>query len=250
MPEQPEDKKSFVWNILLDDLVLAHALCKLPIGGLMKCAFYHNARDLACPPDCCKVANVKYQNYKRGNRNNSKATEQRIQLLDIDYITCSFAQNHYVKTLSKHLEDYMMSCNTKKHSPPPRHPAGGAPKVNYDFEEDEYPGDEEGSYVDESFHKDIGMTLSHQGTRSPIRPTTTALSPIRPTTTTFVGFRHHEKPLQLVRSAKNNANVLGLLVTVGNNKGVTDNGKGYSNYMRLTKQIHSPADYDKTELTR
>jgi hypothetical protein len=137
---------------------------------------YHNARDLVFPPDCRKVANVKYQNYKRDITNNSKAIEQRIQLLDIDHITCSFAQNPYIKTLAKHLEDYMMSRNTKKHSPPPRRPAGGAPKLNYNFEEDEYRDDEEDSYVDESFHNDNAMTPSHQGTRSPIRPTTTALS--------------------------------------------------------------------------
>ena len=233
MPEQPKEKKSF--NILLDNMVFAHALCKLPIGGLMKYTFYHNARDLAFPPDCCKVANIKYQNYKKAIRNNSKAIEQRIQLLDIDPIVCSFHQNHHVKTLAKHLEDYMMSHNTKKHSPPPRHPAGGAPKLNYNFEEDEYRDDEEDSYVDESFHNDNAMTPSHRGTRSPIRPTTTALS-----TTAFVGFQHHEKPLQLVESAESNANVLGLLVTVGNSKRGTDDGKGCSNYMRITKQIHSP----------
>jgi hypothetical protein len=58
MPEQPEEKKSFGWNILHEDMVFAHALCKLPIGGVMKYTFYHNARDLVFPPDCHKVANI------------------------------------------------------------------------------------------------------------------------------------------------------------------------------------------------
>jgi hypothetical protein len=55
----------------------------------------------------------------------------------------------------------MMSRNTKKHSPPPRYPAGGAPKLNYNFEEDEYRNDEEDTYVDESFHNANAMTPSH-----------------------------------------------------------------------------------------
>jgi hypothetical protein len=38
--------------------------------------------------------------------------------------------------LAKHLEDYMTSRNTKKHSPPPRHPAGGAHELIYNYEED------------------------------------------------------------------------------------------------------------------
>ncbi len=54
---------------------------------------------------------------------------------------------------------------------------------------------------------------------------------------------------QLVEPAKTNANVMGLIVTVGNVKHVTDNGRGYCNWMRITKPLNSPPDYDKTELT-
>ena len=54
---------------------------------------------------------------------------------------------------------------------------------------------------------------------------------------------------QLVESAKANANVMGLIITVGNGKHVTDNGRGYCNWMRITKPLNSPADYYKTELT-
>jgi hypothetical protein len=54
---------------------------------------------------------------------------------------------------------------------------------------------------------------------------------------------------QLVESAKADANVMGLIVKVGNDKPVTDNGRGYCNCMRITKPLNSPSDFDKTELT-
>jgi hypothetical protein len=53
---------------------------------------------------------------------------------------------------------------------------------------------------------------------------------------------------QLVKSAEANANVMGLIVMVGNGKRVTDNGRGYCNWMRITKPLNPPANYDKTEL--
>jgi hypothetical protein len=41
---------------------------------------------------------------------------------------------------------------------------------------------------------------------------------------------------------------MGLIVADGNGK-LTDNGRGYCNWIRITKPLNSPADYDKTELT-
>jgi hypothetical protein len=41
---------------------------------------------------------------------------------------------------------------------------------------------------------------------------------------------------------------MGLIVMVGNGKCVTDNGRGYCNWMRITKPLNSPTNYDKTEL--
>jgi hypothetical protein len=42
---------------------------------------------------------------------------------------------------------------------------------------------------------------------------------------------------------------MSLIVMVENGKRVTDNGRGYCNWMRITKPLNSPADYDKIELT-
>jgi hypothetical protein len=68
-------------------------------------------------------------------------------------------------------------------------------------------------------------------------------------TAAIVGYQHHaEKPFQLVQSAKSDANFLGLFVTFGNSKRLTDNGRKFLNWMRISMQIHSPADYDKTDL--
>ncbi len=55
--------------------------------------------------------------------------------------------------------------------------------------------------------------------------------------------------LQLVQSAAANVNVMGLIVRAGNSKRVTDNGRGYCNWTRITKPLNTHADYDETELT-
>jgi hypothetical protein len=57
------------------------------------------------------------------------------------------------------------------------------------------------------------------------------------------------KPSQLVKSADADANVLGLIVAIGNSKCCTDNTRGFLNWARITKQLASPSDYEKTELS-
>ena len=116
-----------------ETLVFAYALCNLPIGDLTKHTYYRNGMPLF-PGESRRAANYKFQNHKTAIRNNWKSAEKNIKSLDIVYFTAllnSFDKNIYIETLAKALEDYMMSRNTKKHSPPPRHPAGGAPKLNY-----------------------------------------------------------------------------------------------------------------------
>ena len=70
---------------------------------------------------------------------------------------------------------------------------------------------------------------------------------MRNTVTTMVGYQN-QKPFQLVESAYTDANFMSLTVMVENSKRVSDNGKTYHNYMRITKLLHSSADYDKTDL--
>jgi hypothetical protein len=71
-------------------------------------------------------------------------------------------------------------------------------------------------------HVDVSPARSHS--RSPFKQTT------------LVGLAQPQlSSFQLVESAKPDANVI--------------NGRGYCNWMRITKSLHSPADYDKTELT-
>ena len=121
--------------------------------------------------------------------------------------------------------------SAKKNSPT-RLQGGGAPTPSYDRREN-LEGDED-SYAEESFHNDTQL--------SPI-----AWSPIKPTA--LVGYQHHaEKPFQLVESADGDANFMGLIVTIGNSKCLTDSGRKYSNWMRVTKPIYSLKDYAKTDL--
>ena len=55
--------------------------------------------------------------------------------------------------------------------------------------------------------------------------------------------------IQLYQTAESDVNILGLTVIVRNSKRVLDNGRGYSNYMRITIPLTSPASYEKIELT-
>jgi hypothetical protein len=54
--------------------------------------------------------------------------------------------------------------------------------------------------------------------------------------------------IQLYESSKSDANILGLTVLIGNTKRMLNNGRGYSNWMRITIPLTSPADYEKTVL--
>jgi hypothetical protein len=134
----------------------------------------------------------------------------------------------------------MMSRSAKKSSPT-RQLAGGAPKASYNYDDrDDVDVDEDDdvSYAEQSFHND---NMLRTPTRTPIKQ--------HMMTAAIVGYQHHaKKPFQLVQSAKSDANFLGLFVTFGNSKRLTDNGRKFSNWMRISMQIHSPADYDKTDL--
>jgi hypothetical protein len=54
--------------------------------------------------------------------------------------------------------------------------------------------------------------------------------------------------LQLYQTAESDVNILGLIAIVGNSKCMLDNGRGYSNYMRITIPLTFPTDYEKIEL--
>ena len=54
--------------------------------------------------------------------------------------------------------------------------------------------------------------------------------------------------IQLYESSESDANILGLTVLIGNTKHILDNGRGYSNWMRITIPLTSPTDYEKTVL--
>ena len=53
---------------------------------------------------------------------------------------------------------------------------------------------------------------------------------------------------QLVESSESDVNPMGLLVVVGNSKRGTDNARSYSNWLRVTFPVNSPADYEKIDL--
>jgi len=225
---------------VLDSLILLHALLNLPITNLMKVTYYCNCRDLAFPTaECRRDYTIKFQNYKRAISRNAIAIEQRVEsLLDIDLISSylfHFERNFYLDKFYRQFQSFMMSRSAKKSSPT-RHQAGGAPKPSYNnYDDRDDLEDDEASYAEQSFHNDH-MQLS------PI-----ARSPIKPTA--LVGYQHHaEKPFQLVESADGDANFMGLIVTFGNSKRLTDSGRKYSNWMRVTKPIYSLKDYAKTDL--
>ncbi len=88
---------------VLDNLIFAHALINFPITNLMKYTYWYDGKDFVFPPDICRIATTKFQNYKRAISKNTISTEQRIQLLDIDHITSfdSVVPNHYLKTFAQ-----------------------------------------------------------------------------------------------------------------------------------------------------
>jgi len=232
-----------------ETLVFAYALCNLPIGDLTKHTYYRNGMPLF-PGESRRAANYKFQNHKTAIRNNWKSAEKNIKSLDIIDFTAllnSFDNNIYIETLAKALEDYKMSRRTtaatvtkKSYLSPPKQQAGGAAKHIYyeeEVEDDDRNDVDDASYVDQSFHNDDESPLIRGGNWSPTRNTVT----------TMVGYQH-QKPFQLVESADSDANIMSLTVMVGNGKRLSDNGKYFYNYMRITKLLPSSADYDKTDL--
>jgi hypothetical protein len=63
MSEQLDDK-TIVLDSVQDTLVFAYALCNLAVGDLTKRTYYRNGLSLF-PLDSLRVANSKFQNYKR-----------------------------------------------------------------------------------------------------------------------------------------------------------------------------------------
>jgi hypothetical protein len=187
---------------------------------------------------CCKVANSLYQNYKRDIKKKAKRTEDKIWLfLSFDHTDTlsSFDPNFYLEKFVQHFEDYKikMSCHYKKQTPT-RQPA--TPKFPDIEDEDDNCDDE--SVADYSDHNHVDVSPARSHSRSPFKQTA------------LVGLAQPQlSSLQLVESAKTNANVMGLIITVGNGKRVTDNGREYCNWIRITKPLNFPADYYKTELT-
>jgi hypothetical protein len=191
---------------------------------------------------CCRVANSCYQNYKRDIKKKAKGEEDKIQLLlsfDQTGMLSSFNPNFYLEKIIQCFEDYniKMSHHYKKQTPT-RQPAT-LKFPNIEGEEDDNHDDESvadylyQNHVDVSPHNIIAA-CSHS--HSPFKQTA------------LVGLAQPQlSSFQLIESAKANANVMGLIVMVGNGKRVTDNGRGYCNWMRITKPLNSPAD--KTELT-
>jgi hypothetical protein len=168
----------------------------------------------------------------------AKGTEDKIRLLlsfDHTNTLSPFDPNFYLEKFVQHFEDYKikMSHHYKKQTPT-RQPA--TPKFPDIEEEDDNCDDE--SVVDYSYHNHVDVSPAHSYSRSPFKQTA------------LVGLAQPQlSSFQLVESAEADANVMGLIVMVGNGKRVTDNGKGYCNWMRITKPLNSPADYYKTELT-
>jgi hypothetical protein len=234
MSEQSAEK--IVLNNVLDDLIYLHALLDLPIGNLMKQTYFCHG-EIAFPLFCCGVANSCYQNYKRDIKRKAKGTEDKIQLLlSFDHTLVSSSNlDFYLEKFVQHFEDYKikMGHHYKKQTPT-RQPA--TPKFPDIEEEDENRDDK--SVADYLYHNHIDVSPFHSHSHSPFKQTA------------LVGLAQSQlSSFQLVKSAETDANVMGLIIMVGNGKRVTDNGRGYCNWMRITKPLNSPADYDKTELT-
>jgi hypothetical protein len=116
MSEQPAE--TIILNNVLDDLIYLNALLDLLIGNLMKQTYFCHG-EIAFPLFCCKVANSRYQNYKRDIKKKAKGTEDKIRLL-LSFVhtdTLSpFDPNFYLEKFVQHFEDYKikMSRHYKK----------------------------------------------------------------------------------------------------------------------------------------
>jgi hypothetical protein len=210
-----------------DDLIFLHALTNLPLGNAMINIYFHTG-ELAFPPLSCQGANRMLQNYKTTIIKGSRSTEDKIEaLLDYAPVLELFEDNFYINKLAGQLEAYKMS-HSKKNTPP-RHQAGGALKYSspyhHNIEGDEGRNDE--SYAEESFYNKDRLPSPTQATRASLAT--------RQTSAGVVALYAQQappqvKPSQLVESADANANVLGLIVTIGNSKRCTDNTRGFLNW--------------------
>ena len=98
-----------------ETLVLAYALCNLPIGNLTRHTYHRNGMPLFPAGESRRLANYKFQNHKTAIGGKWKSAEEKIKSLDnIDFTALlnSFDNNIYIETFAKALEDYMMSRRT------------------------------------------------------------------------------------------------------------------------------------------
>jgi hypothetical protein len=171
--------------------------------------------EIAFPLFCCKVANSHYQNYKRYIKKKAKVTEDKIRLLlpfDHTDTLSPFNLNFYLEKFVQHLKEYKikMSCHYKKQTPT-RQPA--TPEFP-DIEEEDGSRDDE-SVVDYLYHNHVDVSPTCSYSHSLFKQTA------------LVGLSQPQlSSFHFFESAKANANVMGLIITVGNGKRVTDNGKG------------------------
>jgi hypothetical protein len=232
-------------NDFLRDVIFMHAYYKKPIGNLMTCTHYcHGSCDLVFPPGQSRIsAGALFQNYKRTIKKNSKRVEQKIhlikqQFLDKTTLLSVFEANPYLGELIACIgADNMGRTPTSKKK---------ATRPIYQ-DDDEYDSEAEDSVYNEDAlptdHLSRQMKALKVTGRSPIR------SPGAQGRRALFAIAPQMDTCQLVESSESDANPMGLLVVVGNSKRVTDSARTYSNWLRITIPVKSPADYEKINLT-
>ena len=239
MSDQPN---RIVLNDFLRDVIFMHAYYNIPIGNFMSCTHYCRGSDLVFPPGQSRIiAGALFQNYKRTIKKNSKRVAQKIdlikqQFLDRTILLCVFEANPYLGKLIAYIESDNM----------PRTPPSKKKATRPIYQDDdEYDSEAEGSvYNEDALPTDLSRQMKALNVtgRSPIRspaPGRRALFAVAPQMDTC----------QLVESSESDANPMGLLVVVGNSKRGTDSARSYSNWLRITIPVNSPADYEKIDLT-
>jgi hypothetical protein len=209
MSEQPA--KKIVLNNVLDNLIYLNALLDLPIGNLMKQTYFCHG-EIAFPLFCREVATSRYQNYKRDIKKKTKGTEDKIRLLlsfDHTNALSPFDPNFYLEKFVQHFEDYKIKMSRHYNKQTPTRPPA-TPKFPDIEEEDDNRDDE--SVADYLYHNHVDVSPARSHSHSPFKQMA------------LVGLAQPQlSSFQLFKSAKANANVIGLIVTVGNGKHVTDN---------------------------
>jgi hypothetical protein len=183
-----------------------------------------------------------FQNYKRSIKGNSKRVEQKIhfikqQFSDKTTLLSVFEANLYLGELIARIE-----ADNMRRTPPSKKKAT-RPIYRDDDEYDDSEA-EDSVYNEEAALPTADLSRQMKALnvagRSPIcSPGRRALFAIAPQMDTC----------QLVESSESDANPMGLLVVVGNSKRGTDSARSYSNWLRLTIPVNSPADYEKIDLT-